>query len=99
MEIYNSPFIHNAHSVSAPHFRGGPTQSPTETNRVSAPIRDEVTLSRESQSLSQIAPVSDSSSAAPRLDLINRIRSEIATGTYDTPDKFDTALSRMLGAR
>ncbi|MCL2304309.1 MAG: flagellar biosynthesis anti-sigma factor FlgM [Planctomycetaceae bacterium] len=99
MEIYNSPLIHNAHSVSAPHFRGTFTPLPTETNRVSAPIRDEITLSRESQSLSDIASVSDSSSAAPRLDLINRLRSEIAAGTYDTPEKFETALSRMLGAR
>ena len=100
MELYNSQFIHNAHSVSAPHFRGGGTQSPLETNRISAPIRDEITLSKESQALGNIKPALDSSSsAAPRLDLINRLRSEIAAGTYDTPEKFETALSRMLGAR
>ena len=99
MDIYNSSYIHNAHSVSAPHFRGI-SQPSTETNRISGQIRDEITLSRESQSLSAAASVSDSSSsAAPRLDLINRIRSEIAAGTYDTPEKFDMALGRMLGAR
>jgi len=99
MEIFNSQLIHGAHSVSPPHFRGTSTLPPMETNRISAPIRDEVSFSRKSQALSQIATVPDSSSAVPRLDLINRIRAEIATGTYDTPDKFEMALDRMLGAK
>ena len=99
MDIYNSQYIHNVHSVSTPHFRSVSAQSPVETNRVSTPIRDEISLSRESQSMLATSSVSDSSSAAPRLDLINRIRSEIAAGTYDTPEKFETALSRLLGAR
>ena len=99
MEIFNSQLVHNTHSVSAPHFRGTSTQSPMETNRISAPIRDEISFSRESQAFSQIASASESSSAAPRLDLINRVRAEIAAGTYDTPDKFEMALDRMLGAR
>ena len=97
MEIFNSQWIHNTHSVSAPHFRGTSTPSPMETNRISAPIRDEVSLSRESQAFSSIA--SESSSAVPRLDLINRVRAEIAAGTYDTPEKFEMAFDRMLGAR
>jgi len=100
MEIFNSQLIHNTHSVSAPHFRGISTQSPVEMNRISAPIRDEVSFSRESQALSQIVSASDSSSsAAPRLDLVNRVRAEIAAGTYDTSEKFETALNRMFGAR
>ena len=99
MEIFNSQWIHNAHSVSAPHFRGTSVQSPTETNRISAQIRDEVTFSQESQAFRQIVSASESSSAAPRLDLINRVRAEIAAGTYDTQDKFEMAFDRMLGAR
>ena len=99
MEIFNSQSIHSTHSVSAPHFRGTSVQSPAETNRISAPIRDEISFSRESLSLGHLMPVSDSSSAPPRLDLINRIRSEIAAGTYETPEKFEYALDRMLAAR
>ena len=31
-----------------------------------------------------------------RLDLIARVRQEIAAGTYDTPDKWEAALDRLL---
>ena len=30
------------------------------------------------------------------LDLVARIRKEIAEGIYDTPEKFEIALARML---
>ena len=104
MEISNSQFAHRAHTVSAPHFHGTSARSTTlETNRFSTPVRDEISFSPEAQSFSEIASVSPStssaSSAAPRLDLINRVRAEIAAGTYDSDDKFEAALSRMLGPR
>jgi hypothetical protein len=31
-----------------------------------------------------------------RPDLVRRVRAEIAAGTYDTPEKWDLALSRFL---
>jgi hypothetical protein len=31
-----------------------------------------------------------------RYELVARIRKEIAAGTYDTPEKFDAALARLL---
>jgi hypothetical protein len=31
-----------------------------------------------------------------RLDLIERVRREIADGTYDTPEKWEKALDRLL---
>jgi hypothetical protein len=31
-----------------------------------------------------------------RADLVARVRKEIANGTYDTPDKWDKALDRLL---
>jgi len=31
-----------------------------------------------------------------RLDLIVRVRREIADGTYDTPEKWEKALDRLL---
>lgn len=34
--------------------------------------------------------------AAIRTDLVERIRNEIANGTYDTPEKFEAALDRLL---
>lgn len=34
--------------------------------------------------------------APMRLDLIERVRREIAAGTYDTPEKWEKALDRLL---
>ena len=31
-----------------------------------------------------------------RIELVNRVRAEIAAGTYDTPEKWDAALDRLL---
>ena len=31
-----------------------------------------------------------------RLDLVQRVRRQIADGAYDTPDKFEAALDRLL---
>lgn len=31
-----------------------------------------------------------------RVDLVKRVRREIAKGTYDTPEKWEAALNRML---
>jgi hypothetical protein len=31
-----------------------------------------------------------------RTDLVARVRAEIAAGTYDTPEKWDEALDRLL---
>ena len=36
-------------------------------------------------------------SAPIRQHLVNRVRQEIAAGTYDTPEKFEKALDKMLG--
>jgi hypothetical protein len=33
-----------------------------------------------------------------RTDLIERVRAEIAAGTYETPEKWQAALERLLGS-
>jgi hypothetical protein len=48
-----------------------------------------------------LAPVADGGVATVRdgeirLDLVRRVRAEIAAGTYDTPDKLEIALGRLL---
>ena len=32
-----------------------------------------------------------------RIDLVERVRREIAAGTYDTPERWELALDRLLG--
>jgi hypothetical protein len=42
------------------------------------------------------AAVRAAESGAIRSDLVARIRTEIAAGSYETPDKLDAALERLL---
>ncbi|NBY00907.1 MAG: flagellar biosynthesis anti-sigma factor FlgM, partial [Planctomycetes bacterium] len=43
-------------------------------------------------------PAKRKNEGAPiRHDLVSRVRQEIAAGTYDTPEKFELALDKMLG--
>lgn len=58
-----------------------------------SPVRtgDKVELSRASRFLSRLIgenPV--------RQDLIDRVRQQIADGTYETPDKLDKAIDELL---
>jgi anti-sigma28 factor (negative regulator of flagellin synthesis) len=64
----------------------------------SEPVRqtskDTISFSEESLRLSDITQT-NSGSTKIRFDLVNRIKAEIAAGTYDTPDKMDVAIDRM----
>jgi hypothetical protein len=67
--------------VQGPHF-------PTRLLRPSRPaIR---------KGLCQSGAPPEARDSSVRYDLVARIRKEIAEGTYDTPEKFDLALARML---
>lgn len=81
--------VHGPHGINAPHapFRNTSTAAPTKCDAAS----DQVTISPAAEAAIQAAEAGD-----VRQDLVNRIRSEIAAGTYETPDKLDVALDRML---
>lgn len=78
--------VHGPHGINAPHapFRG---QGEAKTQAVG----DQVTISPAAEAAIQAAEA-----GGVRHDLVNRIRSEIAAGTYETPAKLDAALDRML---
>ncbi|MDR2761637.1 MAG: flagellar biosynthesis anti-sigma factor FlgM [Planctomycetaceae bacterium] len=57
--------------------------------------RDEVKFTDEAIKISNKSQV-EPSTAGVRFDLVNRVKSEIAAGTYDTPDKMDIAINRMV---
>jgi anti-sigma28 factor (negative regulator of flagellin synthesis) len=69
-------------------------QSNTDPVRQTAPQKDTVSFSDESLRLSDAA-TTDGGSTKIRFDLVNRVRAEIAAGTYDTADKMDIAIERM----
>ena len=63
--------------------------TPIETNGV-ARSADELELSNRAVLLSRLREL-----PAIRADLVQRVKSEIATGAYDTPDKIDIAVDAL----
>ena len=73
----------------------GPSTSPSP---VQEPLqRDSFTFSEAGKASSlESLHSGESSSSGIRFDFVNRIKREIAAGTYDTPDKMDIAMDRLL---
>lgn len=49
-----------------------------------------------SETAEVIATTVDANETDVRSDLVRRVRAEIAAGTYDTPERWDLALDRLL---
>jgi negative regulator of flagellin synthesis FlgM len=96
MEISGTPYTHGPHNIQGPHRSAAIKGSPNATNNSASAFQDEVQFSDEALRLSG-AGKNELSSSGIRFDLVNRIKAEIAAGTYETPDKMDIAFSRMLG--
>lgn len=95
MDINGIHHINNAHGISAPHF----AESAQKTSQTPAaePIRDEIEISTTAERLSAAGETGAASESGEiRYELVNRIREEIAAGTYDTPERMDIAMERFL---
>ena len=59
---------------------------------------DEVQLSENAQRAAEASRLTEVAKSLPdvRMDLVMRVRSEIARGTYETPDKLDAAVGRLF---
>ena len=77
----------NVQSTSSVNLHANDAASATDTNH-SIPV-DQVDISAEAQSISETG-------TDFRSDRVNEIRSQISNGIYDTPDKMDAAISRLL---
>jgi negative regulator of flagellin synthesis FlgM len=88
MHIYGPARLHGAQPIGAPH-----------TSRLSQPaapcqsgaIQDELSISEAGQRVDQIRQMPEI-----RQDRVNQIRAQIAEGTYETADKLQIALGRLL---
>lgn len=88
MQIYGPAQLHGAQAIGAPHTsRLSKSQAPTQT----ALIQDELQISDAGRLVDQVRELPD-----VRQDLVNRIRSQIAAGTYETSDKLGVAMDRLL---
>ena len=90
MNIYGTHFVHGSHAISGPH-----TTKPQQATAPHLAAKDQVTLSNAAQQANQTAETT-ASGGEIRFDLVNRLRMEIAAGTYETPEKLDAALDKML---
>ncbi len=84
MNINGIQSVHGAHSLSGPHLSqraaGNATARPTTTDQL------EISLSAQS-ALSE---------TDIRSDRVAQIKQQIAEGSYETADKLDAALERLI---
>lgn len=88
MYIYGTAHVHAAQPLNAPH-RAGAAQAPT--NSPYSGGVDQLDISPEADFVAQARDLPEI-----REDRVASIRAQIADGTYETPEKLDMALSRLL---
>jgi len=88
MYIYGTNHIHAAQPLNPPH-RLTPTQ-PSSGGYGSAGV-DQLDISPEADFVAQARDLPEI-----REDRVAQIRAQIQNGTYETADKLDMALSRLL---
>lgn len=88
MQIYGTAQVHTAQGIAAPH-RLAPAHS-TSSPQGSYGV-DQLDISPEADLVAQIRDMPEI-----RADRVAQIKAQIASGTYETSDKLDIALSRLL---
>ncbi len=99
MHIYGPSQVHGPHDVNGPHFNR--TNGPQSGKAAAGPAADQLDISPAAEAAIQAAESGAAESGAAdsgeiRSDLVARVRGEIASGTYETPEKLDAALDRLL---
>lgn len=98
MKIFSTNQTHAAQGLKGPHSpkpntATGPTQKP-----------DQLEISSEAQEASKLAEALEAralegikpADGSIRTDLVDRLRSEISSGAYESPDKIDAAIDRLI---
>ena len=93
MNIYG---IHGTQGVAAPRRAEMLKRETGVETKSNVAQRDEMQISARQAEAAQGANAAAFNASEIRLDLVNRIRSEIAAGTYYSDEKFEIALGRMF---
>jgi negative regulator of flagellin synthesis FlgM len=88
MQIQGTNRIHSPQGINAPHF--SPKTAGTQSTGAAGQA-DRLEISPAANAALQAAE-----GGRVRTDLVNLIRSQIAAGTYDTPEKMNAAMERLL---
>jgi negative regulator of flagellin synthesis FlgM len=89
MNIQGPSQIHGIQGVKGPHSSSRPT-GPQSSKSAASPS-DQVDISPAGEAAAQAVEGGEI-----RADLVARVRTEIANGTYETPEKLDAALEGLL---
>jgi negative regulator of flagellin synthesis FlgM len=89
MHVYGPAHLHGPQSINAPHGAQRPQASPPAANTQAA--SDQLEISDSGRIAAQLADIPD-----VRQDKIDSARAAIANGAYETPEKLDIALDRLL---
>ncbi len=88
MQINGPSHLHGAQSLQGPHRAQGPVaKQPTDATQGA----DQLDISPEADLISRVRDVPDI-----RSDRVAEIRQQIEAGTYETSEKLDIALGRLL---
>ena len=88
MQIYGPSHVHGAQSINGPHTtRGAQAAGAAKT----AGVGDQLDISEAGLLAARLDDVPEI-----RQDRVDAIRAAIADGTYETQDKLDGALNRLL---
>ena len=88
MQIHGPSHVSGAQSVDSVHKLHAPQQSAPKPHMT--PV-DQLDISHEAEMASRMRETSD-----VRQDLVDRIKAEIQAGTYETEEKLDIAVGRLL---
>ena len=88
MQIQGPAHLHGTQPISGPHRTLGPAaQQPADALHGA----DQLDISPEAEMISRMRDVPD-----VRADRVAEIRQQIEAGTYETADKLDVAVGRLL---
>lgn len=88
MQIYGTSQLHGAQSISGPHAS---RLTPNEQASTSTLAGDRLDISEAGQLAGKLSEIPDI-----RHDRVQVLRAAIANGTYETHDKLNAAVDRLL---
>lgn len=88
MQIYGPSQLHGAQSINAPHT---PRVAAAPQSNRAVETTDQLDLSPAAQIASRLSEIPDI-----RADRVASIRAAIESGAYESADKLDIALDRLL---
>ena len=92
MQIHGPSHLHRPHGINPPHYLQA--NRPTNVDTAASSPSDQLEISPAALAAVEAAEAAEVGEV--RQYLVSRIRSEIADGTYETSEKLDQAIDRVL---